>query len=193
MNMVVVEQCPQCSAPVDPRQKACSYCHSPILVRDPWQIDKAGPGASQKYLSAYRNIQKNASPDAELEMAVGICHLHRGSIGEARRAFEKAVELVPEDSAPYFYAALTQFQGKRPFLAMLPTIRKAAEYLHTAISMEDSGAYYYLLYQIYSDYYVRKRLNPPESVAELWDKAVSYGVSEEDKKTVETYLPVPSA
>lgn len=95
----------------------------------------------------------------------GICQLKLKCYYMANKYFEKALDNITVNSEIFYYAALSLFEGKKPFLHTLDKVEKAICYIEQAISLTEINEnkqcldkYYCLANFIYRDYYVRKHM-----------------------------------
>lgn len=186
-----VLECPQCGAPVKKGSNICTSCFSEYMVRSIGSIDGMDKAGVNKYLLAYRKSLSAGRETAELHQSMGICYLELGLFDFAAKSLEKAIGFLPEDGDAYFYAAISLFKGRRPFLSQMSTVKKAAEYLEAALQLGEEGKYYYLLSLIQKDFFERKRLNGRYDSRTLLAKAKESGVLEEEIATILRYVPVP--
>jgi len=136
------------------------------------------------------NLQ-DSEKDYRYYAAVGLRHLNQGLYREALNCFAEAIKIMPENNNVgdvYFYAAICLFDGKRPFLTRLPTIRKIEQYLNIASEFGRKGIYDYLKYLIHSDFYENKKLRCSPPSHELLARAEKHNTSEEDKVQMRKWL-----
>lgn len=95
----------------------------------------------------------------------GICHLKLKCYHMANRYFEKALDNITVNSEVFYYAALSLFEGKKPFMHTLDSVEKANCYIEQAISLAEINdnrqclnKYYCLAKFIYQDYFERKHM-----------------------------------
>jgi len=183
-----VLECPQCGTPVKQGSKTCDRCYSEYIITSVSGLKKFDDSGIKKYLKAYESSLKIGGESAELYTAMGICQLKRKMYSYALTYFEKAIALLPDEGDVYYYAAISVFNGKRPFMAQLSNVKKAVEYVDTALNFSEEGIYYYLKHLIHNDYYEKKHLNCSPSSSELLSLSRQYGLGENDAEDVRNFL-----
>lgn len=179
--MEIVElTCPGCGARVDTGQKICSFCHQPIVISSFTSVKDMKSPELGKYTKAYQNALAEHPENGDLQKSIGICFLKLHLYAKALPAFELAMEENMDDSSVFFYAAACLLGGKKPFLQSLPVIRRAEEYLDSAIMLEPLGIYYYFEAYLRFDYYQRKHLKVLPGWQETFEMARDMGLSRTD-------------
>lgn len=188
----VIHQCPQCGAPAKLNSNTCPYCHSEFIVKSLSSLKGLNKLGIDKYIASYKKAALSNPNNTQLSSAIAMCYLKLGLYDFASKFFEKAALDMIENSDVYYYAAVSQFKGKRPFLAVLPTIRKAEEYIQAALSLcPESGKCYYLLALVQQDYYDKKFLRSKYTYKELIDSATAGSITQEEIDELLEYVPVP--
>lgn len=187
MQKVVVLECPQCGAPVQVNSNICNSCFSEYMISSMNDLDALDKMSINKYIKAYKEVSDD---HGSAQFSMGICYLKLGLYDFALKAFEKVIDMLPEDGEVYYYAALALFKGKRPFLAQLSIVKKAIAYLEAALQMEETGKYYYLLYVIQKDFYDMKKLRNQYQSTALLEQAKMHHVSQEEVSSIKTYTCV---
>jgi len=178
--IVTVLVCPQCSAPVKQGKRSCERCHSEYTFTPVSGLKKTLEEFEKKIKSKISESGENP----ELLTAMGICQMQRGLYRFANGYFDKAINLLSEDSDTFYYAAIALLNGKRPYLSSLPVIRKVVEYLELALSFSEQGSYYYLQHLVHNDYFEKRQLNCSPSSAELYEKSLLFGLSDVDSTEI---------
>ena len=174
-------QCPNCSGAIAIADRVCSYCRSPIVVHRTRDIGERNPAVVNRYVQMYRTfLQNTTSKNVETLVALGICLLKRETYGEAKKYFEQAISLIPDDGEPYYFLALSMLQKKRPFRHTLKEIKQIVQHLESALTYSAAGKYYYLLYLIQKDFYDKKRLRNGKNSADLEAEAIINEVDDAD-------------
>lgn len=187
----VIHECPQCGAPAQLNSNVCSYCKSEFIIKSLSGLRSLGKVGIDKYIASYKKAATVEPNNTELNAAMGMCYLKLGVYDFAIKFFEKAMVDMIENSEVYFYAAIAHFKGKRPFLALLPTIRKVEELVGAAISISPEGKYYFLLSIIQSDYYDKKKLNSKYTYQELLHIANKFVIANDEIEEIHQYVPAP--
>lgn len=188
---VIIHECPQCGAPAQLNSNVCLYCKAEFMIKSLNSLSNLNKSSIDKYIASYRKAAVADPNNTELNTAMGMCYLKLGLYDFASKFFEKAIEDMIENSDVYYYAAIAEFKGKRPFLVLLPNIRKIERLIEAAISINPKGKFYYLLSIIQSDFYDRKKLNNTYSYGELLDMAHKNSVAEDEIEEIYQYVPVP--
>lgn len=122
----------------------------------------------QKLTKFYSQAQSNNPDSPDIFYSAGMCYLKTKMYEKAQNNFDKTIELNFDHSDAYFFSAIALLRGKKPFLAKIDDIRRAENYLNTALSIENKGIYRLLLSYIKYDFYHRKCLNvSPDYMEEL--------------------------
>lgn len=184
------EECPNCGQTVSLTANTCPNCFSEY-IKDFRTISTWERERIDKYITSYKQaIQKNPD-DAEINIALGSCYLKLRLYDFAYKYFEEGIKCTVNNSDVYYYAAITLLKGKRPFLNVLPTIRKVEDLIRAAISLQQEGRYYYLLAMVQKDFYDKKRINNQYTYQELIKLANQYLVTESDIEELFEYIPIP--
>ncbi len=128
----------------------------------------------------YNKAMSDVPEDKKVNLSAAYCYLKLKMYDKASSCFSKAIEDNFDDSEAFFYAAINELKGKRPFLAPKASIEKAEEYLNAAIMIEPKGIYYYLWAYIRNDFYLKKFLRVKPDYKELLSDAQSCGLSQTD-------------
>jgi len=177
-------ECPQCGAPIERTESVCTYCHSPFFVKRIGDLQSKSNIEVSKYLKAYQQYLKNEEGyNKEAFMALGLCHLNNRSFERAIESFNKVIDVYPDYADAYFYCALAQLKGKRPYLQTLSNVKNILQLLDTAIEYDSKGRYYYLLSFIQCDFYEKKRLRSGRNSEEL--KRMAFELEIDDVEIME--------
>ena len=176
-----VLECPNCGAAIDITERVCDYCHTPIVVKRTRDISGKKPEEINKYIQFYKDsLEKSTGKNVETLSALGICLLKRETYKEAKKYFEQAISLVPDDGEPYYFLALSMMKKQRPCLHTLTEIKQIVQYLESALEISPEGKYYYLLYLIQKDFYDKKNWRNGKNSADLESEAVINEVDDAD-------------
>ena len=134
-----------------------------------------------KQANAYRKAMAGNPDDKTLNMSLAFCYLKLKLYDKAIECVEKAVEDNFDNSETYFYAAITLLKGKRPFSVPMADIKKAIQYLDSAIMIEPKGIYYYLQAYIKYDFYSRKFIKTTPDHKACLAQAKNAGLSANDR------------
>lgn len=174
-------QCPNCGGAIVITDRVCSFCRSPIVVHRTRDLGEKNPAEVNRYVQLYRTfLQNTTGKNVETLVALGICLLKRKTYTEAKKYFEEAISLVPDDGEPYYFLALSMLQKKRPYRHTLNEIKQIVQHLESALTYSTAGKYYYLLYLIQKDFYDKKRLRNGKNSADLEAEAFINEVDDAD-------------
>ncbi len=189
-NQVFNLTCPGCGAPVSTGDTVCQYCSRPVIIRTFNSVHSMTLSELNKRTVAYsKSISENPDNSA-LILSAAFCYLKLKNYDKALLCFEKAIEIDFDNTEAYFYAAIALLKGKRAFLSSKDDIKKAEEYLNSAIMIEPKGIYCYLWAYIRYDHHFRKFFKVTPDYKELLSKAVRAGLSQTDKKELFEILDV---
>ncbi|MBQ9638286.1 MAG: hypothetical protein IJV22_01850 [Bacteroidales bacterium] len=172
--------CPSCGASVAQTDSECEFCHSKIIIT---RLDEARSMSAlqlKKYAASYTKTLAEQPDNAAVQQSVGLCYMQLRLFEKAQAAFERAIEQAPDNAEVYYCAAISQLQGKKPFLTPRANIDRAIEYLDAADMLEPRGIHHYLLAYIKKDYFERKYLNVSPAWHEELEQAYELGVREEE-------------
>lgn len=190
MQQVIELNCPGCGARVSLEQKACEYCHNPIVISTFSSVNAMTSLELNKYANAYKKALEDHPENIELNKSIAMCFLKLKLYEKAFSAFEKAMEDNFEDSEIYFYAAIALLNGKKAFSHQRKTIDKILEYLNAAIMIEEKGIYYYFMAYIKYDYFARKHFITSPNYEETLEIAKNIGISNNDQEELFAILSV---
>lgn len=191
MNNIVVLECPQCGAGVRKGSNICESCFSEYMVTSFSNVERMNNVQVNKYLSAYKKSVKDNDDNEELHFSMGICYLKLKLYDYAIKSFEKAINCMPENADVYYYAAISLFKGKRPFLTLLSNVKKAIEYVEAALSLSEEGRYYYLMYVIQKDFFDKKRLKNNYNSDELLINSQEKNITQDEIDSLFELISIP--
>ena len=165
-------KCPSCGAGISLNMKTCEYCGSSVV------IDIAG------------NSSGNSDNLNSQDMSAAFNFLKLKLYDKALAVCESVMQNDFNNSDAYFYAAIACLKGKRPFLVPASVIKKAEEYLQTAIAVKPQGIYYYFWSYIRLDHHHRKFYKMSPAYNELYCKAKEAGLSPADVDELYVILDV---
>lgn len=168
---IVKFRCPTCGAPLALDSRECEYCGSPVVIRTVNNLFESLPTVSEK---------NDAGQLADPDIASALRFLKAKLYDRALKALESAISNDFNNSDTYFYAAIASLKGKRPFLVSSAAVKKAEEYLQTAIAIEPKGIYYYLWAYIRLDHHFKKFYKASPDYKELFGMANNAGLSQAD-------------
>lgn len=180
IETVIIHECPQCGAPAQLNSNVCLYCKAEFMIKSLSGLRNIGKSSIDKYIASYKKAASKDPNNNEINAAMGMCYLKLGLYDFATKFFLKAVEDMIENPDVYFYAAVCQLKGKKAFLTPIADIRKAEEYINSALILEDKGIYHYFMAYIKYDFYERKHLNISPNYMETLKLAREIGVSKDD-------------
>ncbi len=182
MAIEIVElRCPNCGAHVSLETKVCEYCASPIVIRT---VNNNFTSFNEG--NSVTSVEKQKSKD----ISIAFNFLKAKLYDRAIVSFESIIKEDFNNSDAYFYAAVASLKGKRAFLASASAIKKAEEFLQTAIAIEPKGIYYYLWSYIRLDHHFKKFYKVSPNYKELFDMAINAGLSPTDVNELYSILDV---
>ena len=187
---VVDLECPGCGASVSVGQTECEQCGRTIVISEFNSVYNMPAPMVNKYAGAYRKALAADPDDQALNSSIAMCYLKLKLYDKATEAFEKAMEDNFDNSETFFYAAVSLLQGKKAFLHQRPTIDKIIQYIEAALAIEPRGIYYYFYAYIKYDYFKRKAFVTSPTYDQLYDTALSAGVSDADISMLYSILGV---
>ncbi len=185
VNLVAFEivdlKCPNCGADISLETKVCEFCSSHITIRT---VNNVFTSVNDK------NVDNNSAKTEKQNISAVIQFLKAGLFDRAIAFCESVIQNDFNNSDVHYYAAIALLKGKRPFLASASAIKKAEEYLQTAIAIEPKGIYYYLWAYIRLDHHFRKFYKMSPNYSELYSKAKNVGLSPTDVNDLYSILDV---
>lgn len=179
----------------------CRFCGCPPLNMGILEVKRATNNSPAKLQLAIVNTTKNmangSERDPKLNVSLGMFHLLKGGYEFAENYFRKVIDdLDPSNPDAYFYYALAQLKGRKPFLLLRPDINRIEESLNMAEAFAEGDAdklktYYYFHAYIYLDYFKRKHQLTQVSYDRFLAKAVQCGLTAEDRKDLFEILKQP--
>ena len=181
MGFRVVEvSCPGCGAPWSTAQRTCEYCGRPVVVTSLSDLSGLTAADLRKASRSLGAAVDGGADDPLVWLALGATFLKLGQYDRAGTQFGAVIDEAPGESEAYFYAAIAELEGKKPFLQVLPKIKKVESLLDAAMQLEPRGIYWLLRGYIVSDYYERKGLRAPVAAAVCVEQAFAGGASVTD-------------
>ncbi len=177
---VISLNCPNCGASVSTQTKQCEYCSSDILVKSFRSISSMPLPQVNKYVRSYQETEKINPGSSDILCSIAMCFLRLKKYDQALESFEKAQANSFDDATPYFYAAVAQLKGRKPFLCQRTEIDKMEENLNAALSIAEEPIYHYFLSYIGRDFFKRKFLNHTPSHEEHLQNALNAGLTDAD-------------
>ncbi len=132
--------------------------------------------------------QLHASPTTDF--CAGMCYLKFRLYEKALQCFESAINADLNNSDAYFFTAVSELNGKKPFVHKRDTIANIEYLIKAAIAIEPKGIYYYFWGYIKYDYFERKYLNSIPTYKECLTKSEEHRVTALDKKMLFDILGV---
>lgn len=173
MSVIISDlKCPNCGADISLKMKECEYCGSSVIINTVGNSSVTADVQKTQDMSAAYNFLKLKLYDKALEI------------------YESVMQKDFNNSDAYFYAAVALLKGKRPFLVSASAIKKAEEYLQTAIAVEPKGIYYYFWSYIRLDHHFRKFYKMSPGYNELYCQAQEAGLSSADIRELFSILGV---
>jgi tetratricopeptide (TPR) repeat protein len=177
---VIDQTCPGCNAPLDHTARNCAYCARPIVITSFSTLHECTPQQASNYMRMYQGMETEGVLDADGRSALAMCYLKVGLFDKALREFDFALDSNPANSETYFYAAVSQLGGKRPFLCQRTQVDQAGQYATAATRIEPRAPYFAFLALLSRDFYERKFLRPATSSHEYMAIAAELGVTQAD-------------
>lgn len=169
--------CPGCGAPWSTAQRTCEYCGRPVVITSLSDLSGLTAADLRKSSSSLSAAVEKGADDPLVWLALGATFLKLGQYDRASAQFGAVIDEAPGESEAYFYAAIAELEGKKPFLQILPKIKKVESLLDAALQIEPRGVYWLLRGYIVSDYYERKGLRAPVAASECVEQAFVGGTS----------------
>lgn len=173
--------CPGCGAPASLTDSSCSYCGRPVVITSFSTLHEFTPGEVAKYMRTYEAVVGDGAGNPGVHSALGMCFLKLGLYDKARAELSVAMSMQIDNSETFFYAAVAELGGRKPFLCARSNVENAEAYALAATRLEPRGVYFVLLAYLQKDFYERKYLRPAISSDEYAGLAQSYGVSVADE------------
>ena len=173
-------RCPNCGESLTTDTEKCPSCRQPVVFTSFDAISSFTPLQTNKYISAYQKAAAEHPDSQRIHGSMAMCFLKLKLYDKAAAEFEKAIEDNFEDADLYFYAAICNLKGKKPFLQPRQTIDKIVGYLEAAIMIQPKGIYYFMLAYIKLDYFARKCYSTQPSYEALLAQARQAGCSKTD-------------
>ena len=173
-------KCPSCGASITTKTTKCEYCGSDIMVKSFQALSAMPLPQVNKYMATYRAAAAEHPENNDVNTSVGMCFLKLKKYDQALEYFEKGQADNFEDATPFFYAAVAQLKGRKPFLCSRPEIDAMETDINAAMSIEPQAIHCYFLSYIGRDYFKRKFLKHQPAWEELMDEAVNNGLSPAD-------------
>ncbi len=176
---VDIRNCPMCGTPLNPIETnpTCESCGRPLLITNYDTVHNMSQADVSKYANAYRAPLAEHPDNGALNLSAAFCFLRLRLYDQAEKAFERAMTDDMNNAELYFYAAVTQLKGKRPFLAGRAAILRAEEYVDAALRIQAKGIYYYFLSYVKYDFYFNKRLRTTPTYQEALQASLRAGLT----------------
>jgi tetratricopeptide (TPR) repeat protein len=160
MNYEVLDlTCPGCGDRVDVNQPVCKYCRKPIIVSKIYDVNNISPLGLNNLVRSYDHMVSEDTNNVEVTLSLGLCFLKLKQYDKAIKYLEKSIELDPNNSEAYFYSAIANLKGLKPFVHLRNVIDKVEEHINSALLVEEKGIYLIFLAYIKYDYFSRKFFN----------------------------------
>ena len=181
MNYQVMDlTCPGCGDRVDVNQPVCKYCRKPIIISKIYDVNRISPIGLNNLVQSYDQMVSDNTNNVELSLSLGICFLKLKQFDKAIKYLEKSIELDPNNSEAYFYSALANLKGLKPFVHFRNIIDKVEEHINSALLVEEKGIYLIFLAYIKYDYFSRKFFNTTPNYQTVLEMAKKKGIEEKD-------------
>ncbi len=188
---VISLKCPNCGASVTTKTKECEFCFQEILVRSFKSLMSMPTPQINKYRTTYQSAASEHPENPQLNTSIGLCFLKLSKYDQALEYFEKAQPESFDDATPYFYAAVAQLKGRKPFLLNRTEIDKILENLNAAMEIAPSPEQMYFISYIKRDYFKRKFLKTSPTWEECMQEAVDNGLSPADVEEFHAMVGTP--
>lgn len=196
MMKYIVNECPQCAAPLEPGSCRCDSCGSvfeKVRVKevDPFYVDRD----HQEWLMKQFGKAAKANPnDLNSNFGMGLVFLSRSQFTKAQECFKKAIEKKPNDADVYYYYVLSLCAAEP--LSQIPSDKceEIRECLQASLAIERKRKYLILAMLFRQASYIGKgkALRKGESSpAKLLEEAMSIeGDDERTEQEIERFLSV---
>ena len=156
-------QCLTCGGMTDTGDSltgTCEYCGCAISLK---RISAFSCMETADLLKTRKALEK--SDDSEIEnrdLALALCYMKTGNFSLAKKKLEQVMDDSPECCEGYYYYSIALLNGRRLSDLSLREARQIAEFLNTAVSLDDSFLFPKLLYALICiEYYAANDLTPP--------------------------------
>jgi tetratricopeptide (TPR) repeat protein len=146
--------CRACGAGVSPASSICDYCGNPVRITTLKSTVDLSKPLLMKYVKSYEN-------DAEIEnsnVSLGLIFLQLGQFDKANQRFDAAINDDPVNAEAYFYKAVADLEGKKPFVCSRKVINEVISQLDAARELDSQPLYTYFSAIVKYDYFVRKKI-----------------------------------
>ncbi len=174
-------RCPGCGAPQKHNSVTCEYCGRPVVITTVREAESLTYAELRKYADTYRRAYGADPGDTVSGLSLGICLYSLKLYDEAIRTFEKCIDTEFDNPELYYYLALSNLKGRKPFVVPRSDIDRIERYLGSAIAISPRGLYYYFFAYIRYDHHYRKMYAMSPDYRELLGLAERYGITEADK------------
>lgn len=164
-------KCSGCGGALNPTEARCKFCGNAVVITSFNSVYDKTPQELKQIANNYRKdlaANPNDPDTASINFSLGMCYLKLKLYDKAQEKFEVAIEDDFDNSETYFLIAVCLMKGKKAFLTPMANIKKALEYLDSALMIENNGIYNYFVAYLKYDFYSRKSLKiSPTYQAEL--------------------------
>lgn len=161
MSKIQCTTCGGMSEVGDSLKGTCEYCGCAISLK---RISSFN-GISAPEIAKVR-VSLEQSSDAEAEnkdLALALCYLKVGNFTLAKKKLMQVIENTPECCEGYYYYAVALLNGRAIGTITMKEARQLAEYLKTAMALDESFVFPKLLYALIClEYYEANELLPPD-------------------------------
>lgn len=116
----------------------CEFCKQPLnpsTIREAKEVVRDSSVKLQKVImSLTKSLQENPTDTTKL-MSLGLFFLLKRGYLEARKQFEKIIDIDPMNPDAYFYLSIALLEGKKPFIQVRSTIDRILENINLAYEL----------------------------------------------------------
>ena len=146
--------CRACGAGVSATSSTCEYCANPVRIT----TLKSTVDLSKPLLLKYAKSYENDSEDDKTNISLGLIFLQLGQFNKAKERFDEAINDDPVNAEAYFYKAVADLEGKKPFVCSRKIINEVISQLDAARELDSQPLYTYFSAIVKYDYFVRKKI-----------------------------------
>ncbi len=146
---------------------------------------------ANEYIDVFKQQTEENPKDTNALYAMGLVYLGLKNYELAQRNFKMAVDQTPHDPDPYYYYALSLFEGHNPKHIDPHVADRIEEWLHTASNRLEKRKYLILLMVLRQCAYVSNGLQfKGESPLELMDKIHSMAAEQDDVSEIREHVKI---
>lgn len=168
----------------------CPYCGCAVAIN---RISSFNNVDKTDFSKIKISLEQEKAPTENNNLALALCYLKAGNYTLAKKKLETVMEESPECAEGYYYFAIALLHNRDLSELTLREAKQTAEYLQTAISLDDKFPFPKLFYALLClEYYEANELNPPADgttmLNELSDMELDAGEFDFLKKSIHTNI-----